>query len=219
MPFPYRALRLGSVFCAFLLAQPALSQNLLQDPTFSAGISANWSIQFSPALDWITAPGVDGRPGFAHFSSVGPGGGTASACVEVSPNLTYSSSVFLRVHGGQRLVLVSVVAYDDLSCHGVAVASNTSDTTQFPEDVWQSFRGPDVTTPAGAHSAQLRIQSYSFVPGIADVSFDNAYFGVGAMVLTTIPTLPEWGMLALAILLLLSGLLVASRRSKENQRA
>jgi hypothetical protein len=198
----------------------AAAQNLIPDPTFSAGVSG-WTIRppaTSTRLDWNEGPGADGAPGFARLSGfLGPGATWATICLPVEAGTTYSWGGFLRLPSPSS-ILFSLSFYAGSSCDGpflLQVSGPPVDSNASP-DTWFLRAGQDIVAPAQATSVAFEVELLSAAGSPHGVDFDNVYFGPQGTgppaVAVTVPTLSGSALLLLVAALAAAGVWHLTRR-------
>jgi hypothetical protein len=198
----------------------AAAQNLIPDPTFSAGVSG-WTIRppaTSTRLDWNEGAGADGAPGFARLSGfLGPGATFATICLPVEAGTTYSWGGFLR-RPMLSSTLFTLSFYAGPSCgdpfllqvFGPPVVSNANPY------IWYLRSGQDIAAPPLAVSVAFEVDVIAAAGPPITVDFDNVYFGpqgTGPPVeAVSVPTLSSSVFLLLAAALAAAGVWHLTRR-------
>jgi hypothetical protein len=196
-----RSLRMGRAFFLAacigpLLASPAVGQNLLTNPSFTAGIagwnpySSSMKLTFRPDVGSIL-PGGSG-PGSVEVR-VGPpyGGGSLGAIQEVPvlAGLTYgfAASYYAPSAGNAAINVVLGVRWYD-SAHNT-IKNSYVHAAPHARDAWTSLSGSDLA-PAGTVNAQIFIGVGLPSYGSSDTRdsvclFDDAELKSGGGVATT----------------------------------
>jgi hypothetical protein len=206
---------------------PCQAQNLLPNPEFDHNVSG-WTpppLVYPNALSWDSSQSAFGLGGSALLStSFGVGGDlSASACVPVTPGVTYSFGGqyrFPTTFGGHAFQL-SMIFTSDPSCTTGALLGASSSlqyAAQNPPGQWQTLAGPDTTAPPGAVKALFIASLESVIDSQSHaVNVDDVYLGpqgtVGPRQAEEIPALTLPGLFGLALGLSFAAFWVLSKNA------
>jgi hypothetical protein len=200
----------------------ANAQNLIPDPTFSAGVSA-WTLRFplSDRLEWNVGAGADGAPGFARLHPLlGLVTSFATICLPVEAGSTYSWGGFLRIHEREATTYMTIRFLPEASCGGFSSLLDAQvpplNGSSANLETWYLRQGPDIVAPPGAMSVDFEVVSISSQNAPLTLDFDNLYFGLEGTgpprETVSVPTLSNSVFLLLGAALAATGVWYLARR-------
>lgn len=187
-----------------VISLPAVSQNLLPDPTFRYGTIAGWQ-PFAPTntvLSWNPDSRQPGS-GSLMITPPSPFGGGAFLCVPAAAGQAYAWRSSVRGTG----IFAGVSFYASTGCSGALLGERISPPAVFPTSEWLDLELIPSAFPAIAPPSTLTAKLLIADPGGTPLKLDELYFGPpgGAVLPVDVPALSTGSKLLLASCLGLAG--------------
>jgi hypothetical protein len=221
---------LAAVAFTFLAAEAA-AQNLVLNPSFETGDTTSW-VQGGGlcTFDVLTpGPGVT-TTGAGVFPVQSPTQGTQLLMTDAGAPGVCTLSQDIVLPAGQTYIASAGLGYNyhdflDPAGTGCSVTVDVTTTLGAPiANLFQASGGANVPISPRApvalpHSAgttvRLIITATSCNGGPVGVVADNFVVGAGALAASTVPTMSEWAMLLMALMMALTAALALRRRGNQ----
>lgn len=152
------------------------AQNLVTNPDFDTDL-AGWSPSAEGTITWneLDSEGsaLSGSARIETDPSPGPGGASLEQCLPVVGGAVYDHDVQVyRPPGGQGSAFTEIVWYAGAGCTSLLGMVSGAEFPAPGNGTWESFSG-EITAPAVASSARLRLRVRREVPGAQVAHFDD----------------------------------------------